>query len=223
MLRWPLTAAEEERDLIAAIAASLEVSAGEGAAASPAQAAAADEAVGLAAGIVLVALADGTIFIPLPLPAAVPTPLVEAARTREASGLPAGGPEDEPEPSPALEAVRARFGIPAARLRRAHEAGAAARPKLSGSAAQVPPTLALPGVPKDDKRCLVLLRARAGLNVSGFFEGRYRAGFAAYVEQSNGAIDPGAVFHGWASQTEAVQYWLGAGQRLPWPLLPPRI
>jgi len=221
MLRPPATAEEEERDLIAAIAASLEVPAGGGTAASPVEAAAAEEAVGLEAGTVLIAIAVGTIFIPLTLPAAVPVPSVEEAPATEASNLGAAGPEDEPEPPSAVESGRARFGISAARLRRAYKAGAAARPKLSGSAARVPATPALPGVPKDEKRCFVLLQARAGLGNSGFFDGRYHAGFAAYVDQGDGTIDPGAVFHGWASRSEAEQYWLGAGRRLPWPLLAP--
>jgi len=200
MLRTSATAEEEECDLIAATAASRELSAGGGAAASPVAAAAADEAIGLVPGTILVALAVGTIFIPLPPPAAVPVLSVEAISATESSGPLAAGPEDEPEPTLAGESVQPRFGISTARLRRAREAGAAARPKLRGTAIRAPATPALPGVPKDEKRCFVLLRARAGLNYRcGFFERRYRPGFAAYVEQSDGTIDPEAVFHGWAS------------------------
>ena len=105
------------------------------------------------------------------------------------------------------------------RLRRAHRAGLFAARKARGEIARVPPTPQIAG-PAAEKRLFVLIRGLPDLERRGLAPFRYQQ-FKGYVEV-DGVIDPTCIFHGFASQAEALEYWQAVYHDLPWPLLPPR-
>ena len=218
--------------MTAALAASVEVatSASEGAAASEVSGAAAagahtassteaEEAAAIPQGVVIIAVPGGPLVIGLPeaSQAACDEPEPE---TEEAAAA-------EPRPAPQTSASRphpptaARNRVRLERLERAFEAGRNALPKLRGLTGRVPATPTEGFEDASAKRFFVLLKGKRGIIAEGFYPGRW-AGFAWYVETCSGQLDGSSVYHGWASQTEAEEYWRAAGRQQPWMVLPPR-
>ena len=150
---------------------------------------------------------------------------------------PATPPTQEPEAEPAdrrgsdkraisfsgVEVSRAQANarrlVGEERLRRAHRAGLFAARKARGEIVRVPATPQVTG-PAADKWLFVLIRGLPNLGQRGLAPFRYQQ-FKGYVEV-DGVIEPSCVFHGFASQAEALEYWQAVYHDLPWPLLPPR-
>ena len=186
------------------------------------------EAQMLVPGSVLVADAVGNVFIHVelgfaPPRAEAPAGPVRREHARASSTRQSAAPNVAEEPPVAAgrwEPGQARNGISVERLQRAFLAGQFGQQKVQRQIQRVPPTPVFGG-PADDKRCFVLLRGRPGARLEGYYEGRYRK-FAWYVEEPPAVLHDDVVFHAWASQTDAEEYWRGAGRMQPWPLLSPR-
>ena len=129
-----------------------------------------------------------------------------APPTAPGGDRPGGAP-----PSTACSTGRALLSRPSwdARLERAAAAGAAARDKLTGRLACVPPTPELHGMPKN--RIYVVLRSSVG-DVRGGWADTWRA-TRPFVESLDGhGLAPDSVFHGFPSKKEGLQYWAAAGR-----------
>ena len=90
------------------------------------------------------------------------------------------------------------------RLRRARTAGLFAARKARGEIERVPATPQVTG-PAADKRLFVLIRGLPSLGQGGLAPFRYQQ-FKGYVEV-DGVIEPSCLFHGFASQAKALEYW----------------
>ena len=131
-----------------------------------------------------------------------------ALDTRVAGGggaAAAGAPPDEPAP-----VARAAHGVSVARQDRARGAGRQALRKLLGEVERVEPTTSLLDIPKNERRLFVV--------ISTGLDGDKRAGLLHSSCQCKAATEePGAdglwqlranaIFHSWASITEARCYW----------------
>ena len=117
--------------------------------------------------------------------------------------------------SPAQLAARQLVGKD--RLERGRTCGYFALQKLEGHITWVPASPVLEW-PSNQKRLFVLIRGKRGVDRRGLAAFSYGL-FKGYVE-NYGKIDPWAIFHGFASQAEALEYWQAVFGNQPWPLLP---
>ena len=115
--------------------------------------------------------------------------------------------------------AHARRLVGGERVLRAYRAGAWAAAKARGKIEWVPATPVIAGAASDE-RLFVLIRGLPDLGQKGLGQFRYQQ-FKGYVEV-DGVIEPSCIFHGFASQAEALEYWQAVYHDLPWPLLPPR-
>ena len=115
--------------------------------------------------------------------------------------------------------LSARTVVGEARLVRAYQAGCWARAKLGGLLERVPRSERLEGS-AGRRRLFVIILARPGLAQRGLAAYAYER-IKGYVEV-NGQLEDSCIFHGFASQAEALEYWQAVYGRLPWPVLPPR-
>ena len=113
----------------------------------------------------------------------------------------------------------ARRTVGEERLRRAAEAGRQALLRKEGRAEGTPAIGPLHG-PGAGRRVFVLIRGLPGESISGYCPFRWR-GFRGYV-CNDGEVEASCIFHGFASQAEAHEYWQAVHGAIPWPLLPPR-
>ena len=113
----------------------------------------------------------------------------------------------------------ARRIVGESRLVRAAVAGWCALEKKLGLIQAVPRTPELQGA-ASERRLFILIRGIPGCELIGLAPFRYSQ-FQGYVEVNN-RIHPRAIFHGFASQAEALEYWQAVFGNLPWPLLAPR-
>ena len=146
------------------------------------------------------------------LAAAEPEP--EAAPAAEA-GEPVAAPAAAPTPETApadLGPVQPESWASAEDLRRAHDAGLAARTRLEGARA-------LPRASTVTRRgvFVVLRGSAAAQRPQAVFYGSWAAVRHA-VCTAAGNIDSGSIFHGFRTVSEAAAYWRAAVGERPWPL-----
>jgi len=244
----PCTVAEEAAHLLAALAASVTTSAGGAAAQPPASGSAASasasaegwtfvgQQIVVQQGVVNFVAADEVVFVAVES-AARPDPAESEAQPEASS---AGTSAAVSTPRQATErsgSQRAGSGVSLAgipltsaqqaarrqvgedRLQRAAVAGRQALLKEEGQIECVAPSLPIRGAGAE-RRVFVLIRGRPGVGLSGFCPFRWQS-FKGYVCNDEGLV-ASCVFHGSASQAEALEYWQAVHGARPWPLLLPR-
>lgn len=124
---------------------------------------------------------------------------------RAPAGPEAAAPSSPAGPAPPLSPPPS---VCAERLDRAALAGKYAGQKASGVIRAVPKTPAL--AREGPKTVFVVIRARPPLGAQGIYYGDFH-GIAGYVVNESGVgLDPRAIFHGFTTAAEALEYWRAA-------------
>ena len=129
-----------------------------------------------------------------------------AASASRAAGSPSAGAASTPPPAQQVSAER---------LTRAAEAGKHAAQKVAGLLRVVPRTPPLSD--EGAKVVFVVVRAKPPFTQAGIYYGGFD-GVRGYVCSGRG-LQPAAVFHGFSTVAEGLEYWGAATGGLPPPVL----